>query len=118
MAVTTLPSWAKEDWASGIAEPFRSDQEFWSSLAASADALVSLAAAIAIAVILVLEGQRAWSIVPFVAPAGMAVRAALISRSSSRRNRDAFNDRRTWRDAERNAVATAFLKVLRRPLGR
>jgi len=113
-SVTTLPSWASEDWAGNVSEPFRSDNEFWSSLAASADALVSLAAAIAFAVILVVAGEGAWSFVPFIAPAGLTVRAAVISRSSSRRNRDAFADRRSWRDAERTAVAAVFLKVLRR----
>jgi hypothetical protein len=114
-SVTTLPSWTDAEWASDIAEPFRSDHDFWSSLAASADALVSLAAAIAIAVILVLEGERVWSFLPFLAPAGLTVRAAVVGRSSSRRNRDAFTDRRSWRDAERTAVASAFGKVLRRP---
>jgi hypothetical protein len=117
-SVTTLPSWTDADWVSGVSEPFRSDNEFWSSLAASADALVSLAAAVAIAVILVLAGQRVWSFVPFIAPAGLAVRAAIIAKSSSRRNREAFSDRQTWRDAERTAVAAVFLKVLRRPLGK
>jgi hypothetical protein len=115
-SVTTLPSWTDADWASGVSEPFRSDNEFWSSLAASADALVSLAAAIAIAIILVLAGERMWSFVPFLAPAGLAVRAAVIAKSSSRRSREAFQDRQSWRDAERTAVASVFLRVLRRPL--
>jgi hypothetical protein len=112
--MTTLPAWTAADWANDVAEPFRSDREFWESLAASADALVSLMAAAAVAVVLALTGQGWWSVVPFVVPAGLAVRAAMIARSSSRRNRTGFTDRRAWRDAERTAVATAFGRVLRR----
>lgn len=113
--MTTLPSWTSADWANNVAEPFRSDRSFWSSLAASADALVSLILAIALAVALALAGERGWSLIPFVVPAGLAVRASIIGRSSSRRNRSAFTDRRSWRDAERTAVAAVFLRVLRRP---
>ena len=113
--MATLPAWSQPDWASDVAEPFRSDGEFWSSLAASADALVSLAAAVAIAVVLVLVGERVWwSLLPFLAPAGLAARAALIARSSSRRNREAFEDRRAWREAERTAVSKGFSGALRR----
>jgi hypothetical protein len=115
--MTTLPSWTHADWADGVAEPFRSDREFWSSLAASADALVTLAAAIAVAVVLALTGERAWSILPFAIPAVLTVRAAIIGRSSSRRSRASFDDPKEWRDAERTAVATAFLRVLGRRRG-
>jgi hypothetical protein len=112
--MTTLPSWTNADWASNVAEPFRSDHDFWASLAASADALISFAAAAAVAVVLVLTGERDWSLVPFVVPAAMALRAALIAKSSSRRSRAAFEDRQAWRDAERTAVAATFLRALRR----
>lgn len=112
--MTTLPAWADADWTSRVAEPFRSDRGFWISLAASADALLSLAVAIAVAVILVVTGEHEWSFVPFVVPAGLAIRAAALSRSSSRRSQEAFADRRAWRDAERNAVAASFGSVLRR----
>jgi hypothetical protein len=112
--VSTLPAWTKADWASDVAEPFRSDREFWTSLAASADALISLAAAIAVCVVLVLTGERAWSFVPFIVPAALAVRAALVARSSSRRSQAAFEDRSAWKDAERTAVAAVFLRVLGR----
>jgi hypothetical protein len=111
----TLPSWTSAEWTGRVAEPFRSDGDFWSSLAASADALISLAVAIAIAVVLVFTGAGVWAIVPFVVPALLAVRAALIGRSSSKRSQTVFADRRAWRDAERAAVATAFFRVLRRP---
>jgi hypothetical protein len=114
LGMTTPPSWTDADWTARIAEPFRSDGEFWTSLAASADALVSLVAAIALAVVLVLAGDRDWSALPFLLPAGLAVRAVVIARSSSRRNRAAFADHESWRDAERGAVAAAFGRALRR----
>lgn len=111
----TLPSWTDAEWTGRVAEPFRSDVDFWSSLAASADALITLAAAIAVAIVLMITGTGAWALLPFVVPALLAVRAALISRGSSKRSQSAFDDRRAWRDAERAAVATAFFRVLRRP---
>jgi hypothetical protein len=113
--MTSLPSWTNADWAADVAEPFRSDHDFWASLAASADALISLAAATAVAIVLVLTGERAWSLLPFVVPAVMAVRAVLIARVSSRHSKEAFEDRREWRDAERTAVAATFLRALGRP---
>jgi hypothetical protein len=116
--MTTLPSWTNADWASNVAEPFRSDRDFWASLAASADALISLAAAAAVAIVLVLTGERGWAFLPFIVPAVLAARAALIARASSRRSRAAFDDRRAWRDAERAAVATSFFGAVRRPRGR
>jgi hypothetical protein len=115
--MTTLPSWTNADWASNVAEPFRSDRDFWASLAASADALLSLAAAAAVAIVLALTGERGWSFLPFIVPAVLAARAALIARASSRRSRAAFDDRRAWRDAERTAVATSFFGAVRRPRG-
>jgi hypothetical protein len=112
--MTSPPSWTNADWATDVAEPFRSDHDFWASLAASADALISLVAAAAVAVVLVLTGQRLWSLLPFVVPAVLAIRAVLIARVSSRHSKEAFEDRREWRDAERTAVAATF----RRALGR
>jgi hypothetical protein len=109
------PSWADADWATRIGEPFRSDGRFWAGLAASTDALLSLVAAVIAAISLGAAGERAWSIVPFVVPAALIARAVAVSASSSRRSRAAFADTRTWRDAERAAVATAFVHVLRRP---
>ena len=113
--MTTLPSWANADWTGKVAEPFRSDGAFWSGLAASADALAVLAAAVVVSVVLVLTGVGAWSLLAFAVPAVLAVRAGLISRASSKHSQAAFADRRQWRDAERAAVATAFFRVLRRP---
>lgn len=110
----TLPSWTDSDWASDVAEPFRSDRDFWTSLAASADAVITLAAAAAVAVVLVLTSEAAWALLPFAVPLTMMIRAGLIGRASSRRSKQAFEDRRSWRDAERAAVAAVFFKVLRR----
>jgi hypothetical protein len=108
-----IPSWADEDWAHQVAEPFRSDHEFWSSLAASADAVISLVAAVAVAVALRLVVAGPWALVPFLVPAGFIVRAAMAS--SSRHRREAFADQDAWRDAERAAVAASFMHVVRRP---
>jgi len=112
--MTTLPSWTDAEWNLRVAEPFRSDRGFWTSLAASADAFVSLAVAIVAAVVLVLVGDRTWSAAPFLVPSCLALRAAVIGRSSSRRSRESFPDERAWREAERGAVAAAFGPTLRR----
>jgi hypothetical protein len=116
--MSTLPSWTDADWADTVAEPFRSDREFWASLAAGADALLSLAAAAAVAVVMALNGAGAWSVLPFAVPAVLVIKAAMKARSSNRRNQPAFDDRRAWRDAERAAVASVFLRVLGRRRGR
>jgi hypothetical protein len=113
--VTPPPAWTQADWTRNVAEPFRSNGEFWSGLAASADALASLLVAAIAAVALVLSGEPAWSVVPFAIPTVLVIRAGVLSRSSSRHTREAFADRHAWRAAERHAVATAFAKVLRRP---
>jgi hypothetical protein len=116
--MTTLPSWTDADWSQQIAEPFRSDREFWNGLAASADAVIALVAAAAVAVVLALTGHALWALTPFAVPGVLAVRAGFISRSSSRRSRDQFAERQDWRDAERTAVASAFGKALSRTRGR
>jgi hypothetical protein len=116
--MSTLPSWTDADWADTVAEPFRSDREFWTSLAASADAVLSLAAAAAVAVVMVLNGAGAWSVLPFLAPGVLVIRAGVKARLSNRRSRPAFDDRAAWRDAERAAVASVFLRVLGRRRGR
>jgi hypothetical protein len=111
-SMTSLPAWTSAEVARNVAEPFRSDGDFWSSLAASADALISLAAGTAVAIVLALTGEVAWSPLAFVIPALLIVRAAFVGRSSSQRSRTAFPDRAAWRDAERAAVATAFFRVM------
>lgn len=113
--MTTPPRWAEAEWAGEIAEPFRSDRQFWTGLAAAADALVALAAAAVAGAVLAVAGLGSWAYLPFALPMALIVRAGVISRASSRRSRTAFADREAWRDAERSAVASAFLRVLRRP---
>jgi hypothetical protein len=113
-AMTTVPAWTRSEWAAEVAAPFRSDRDFWTSVAASADALITLAAAAAVAVALVLTHETAWALLPFAVPAWFLFRAARAARASSRRSQAAFPDRRSWRDAERAAVATVFFKVMRR----
>jgi hypothetical protein len=112
--MSTLPSWTQAEWAGSVTEPFRSDRDFWAGLEASADALVALAAAIAVGVVLAVLGTGLWALVALVVPAALTVRAALLARTSSRRSQAEFRDRRAWRDAERTAVATAFPRVLGR----
>jgi hypothetical protein len=110
--MTTMPGWTEADWARSVAEPFRSDRDFWAGLAASADALIGLLAAIAVAIVMVLTGAGLWSLLPLAVPAALILRATVVSRSSSRHSQAAFPDRRAWRDAERSAVATAFPRVI------
>jgi hypothetical protein len=47
-------------------------------------------------------------------PSALLGYAAVRGRGSSRRSRIAFPDRATWRDAERSAVAAAFLPAFLR----
>lgn len=116
----TAPTWTRTDWSDDVAEPFRSDTNFWSSVAASADALLTLVLAAAAAVALALTVGGAWPMLPFVVPAALLTRAALCGRASARSSRDAFAADEQWRTAERRAVAQVFGKVLlrrRNPVG-
>lgn len=53
----------------------------------------------------------------YVVPVALLARAGVTGWSSSRRNRPLFPNRAAWREAERRAVASAFLPALlrRRP---
>jgi hypothetical protein len=97
-----------------IAEPFRGDDRFWRSVAASADAVAALVFAIAAAVALKLGVGGAWSFTPFVVPAVFLVRAGLAGRASSNESRASFATEDEWRDAERAAVAQVFGRMLMR----
>lgn len=102
-----------------VGDPFRTDVDFWRSVAASADAFGVLVASIALAAVLAALGASAWSLVAFVLPLPLLARASRAGARSSRRTRAAFDDRHAWRDAERTAVAKAFVPaLLRRRLGR
>jgi len=109
-----MPYWTDAAWTARIDEPFRSDGEFWTGLAAITDALISLAVAAVVAVVLAVAGTGAWAVLPFAVPVILFVRAGRIASRSSRRNRASFDDPHAWRDAERIAVATAFVRVLSR----
>ena len=111
-----MPGWATIDrFSADVPEPFRSDPGFWSSVAASADALLLTIPAIGLGVLLVFTAGPAWSPLPFLAPAAMLVRAGVRGRDSARRSQQRFANRREWRDAERGAVAAVFVRVMRRP---
>ncbi len=102
-----------------VAEPFRSDPEFWRSVCASADAAVLLAVAVAGAAALRLAGAGTVLVwLPFAMPAILLVRAAV---SGSRFHRsheplptvvDTVQGQQSWRDAERTAVAAVFGRAL------
>jgi hypothetical protein len=108
--VVTLPA-----WADAVAEPFRSDQRFWRSVYASADALLAVVIAAVFALALAFGVGGAWVLVPFVLPVPFIARAAHAGWTSSRANRAEFAERRReWRAAERQAVASVFRHVLLR----
>ena len=105
------------DLGAGVAEPFRSDPEFWRSVCASADAVVLLGVAAVGSALLGLAGARlAW--LPPLLPAVFLVQAAV---ASSRFHRgqaplpavvDTVRGELSWRDAERAAVAAVFGRAL------
>jgi hypothetical protein len=113
------PPWADTAWARAVSEPFRSDGRFWSGLAASADALLVLTLATVIGVVLTLSGAGGWALLAFAAPAALIVRAGVVSHGASRGSRATFTSRTAWREAEREAVAAVFFRVLlrHRPFG-
>jgi hypothetical protein len=103
----------------GVAEPFRSDPDFWRSVGASADAVVLLAVAIAAAALLRVAGVgTVLVLLPFTLPGIFLVRAAVSSSRFHRGHRplpayvDTARGEQSWRDAERNAVAAAFGRAL------
>ena len=105
------------DLGEGVAEPFRSDPEFWRSVCASADAVVLLGVAVAGSALLGLAGAGlAW--LPFVLPAIFLVRAALTGYRFHRGHAplpacvDTVRGEQSWRDAERTAVAAVFGRAL------
>ena len=107
------------DLGEGVAEPFRSDPEFWRSVCVSADAFVLLGMAVAGSALLGLAGAGlAW--LPLVLPAIFLVRAAVSSYRFHRGHAplparvDTVHGEQSWRDAERSAVAAVFGRALMR----
>ena len=111
------------DLGEGVAEPFRSDPQFWRSVCASADAVVLLGLAVAASALLGLAGAGAgaglaW--LPLVLPVVFLVQSAV---ASSRFHRgqaplparvDTVRGEQSWRDAERIAFAAVFGRALMR----
>lgn len=107
------------DLGKGVAEPFRSDPQFWRSVCASADAVVLLGIAIAGSALLRLAGVGAglaW--LPFAVPA-IFLFLALVSGFRFHRGHaplpalvETVRGEQSWRDAERTAVAAVFGRAL------
>ena len=96
--------------SSDVAEPFRSDDQFWRSVAASLFALVTVLAA---ALVTGLVGR--WGVVAFAVPVLLLLIAAREARASTARTRPTFATAQEWREAERRAVAAALARGGRRP---
>lgn len=96
-------------WTSAVDEPFRSDERFWQSVAASMDAFAALVVAV-----VVFTAVGGLSAVLFVAPVVLLAVAAVHGRASSARTRASYPTRGDWRDAERRAVAAAMRGALTR----
>jgi hypothetical protein len=93
-----------------IAEPFRSDDQFWRAVVASLFALVTLMVAV------VLTGLvGGWGAVAFAVPVLLLIVASREAKASTARTRPTFASRQEWRDAERRAVAAALARAGRRP---
>ena len=93
-------------------QPFRDDPDFARSVAASADALLGLLVATALALIL-----GAFGAVAFAVPLALLVRAGVTGRRSAARSRAVIADVREWREAERRAVASTFWPAVIRARG-
>jgi hypothetical protein len=97
-------------WKRDVREPFASDDDFWISVAASVDALLTLVLA---SVITLLFG--AWGAIAFAVPIALLVRAGLTGNRSARRTRTMFATIDQWRHAERQAVASVMVGAAVRP---
>ena len=103
-------------WTSDAPEPFAGNADFWRSVAASVDALVTFVVA---AVVTILAGPL--GAVAFAVPVALLIRAAVTGRRSEGQTRPSFADRNAWRLAERQAVGRVLVKAVVRkrwPLSR
>ncbi len=103
-------------WTSDAPEPFAGNADFWRSVAASVDALLTFVLA---AVVTVLAGPI--GAVAFAVPLALLFRAAITGRRSEGETRPTFADQGEWRLAERQAVGRVLGKALVRrrwPLAR
>jgi hypothetical protein len=105
-------------WADPVAEPFRRDPAFWRAVYASADALALIVVAGAASVLIGrLGGSPVVSVVPFLLPLLFLGWALMASYRSSRASRVWFRRHdgdglSTWRESERQAVASVFVRAL------
>ena len=124
-------------WAEPVSDPFRRDPAFWRAVFASADALVLIVVAgLASWLVGRLGGSALLSVVPFLLPLLFVGWAVVASSRSSRASRVWFRRQAvsadtastastasttetadpaglsTWRDAERQAVASVFVRAL------
>jgi hypothetical protein len=97
-------------WKRDVREPFASDDDFWVSVAASVDALLTLILASAITLLF-----GAWGAIAFALPIGLLVRAGLTGSRSAHRTRTMFATVDLWRHAERQAVASVMVGAVVRP---
>jgi hypothetical protein len=106
------------DLGPDVAEPFRSDEDFWRSVCASADAALLLVVAAAASVVLRLTGAGIGFVwLPFAVPMAFLVRAAVSGLRFHRGHErpsvvETPRGGQSWRDAERGAVATVFGRAL------
>jgi hypothetical protein len=101
-------------WTAPLDEPFRSDPSFSRSVAASADAFVLTVIAAVAAVLMRLSGAGVGLVVlPFVLPVLLLALALAAARRFHREVVVASQvSSESWRDRERQAVATVFLPAL------
>lgn len=91
-------------------EPFASDDDFWTSVAASVDALLTVLIATAITLLV-----GVWGAIAFAVTIGLLLRAGLTGSRSGRRTRAMFATIDQWRQAERQAVASVMVRAVVRP---
>lgn len=100
-------------------DPFRRDPAFWRAVFASADALgLIVVAGLASWLVARLGGSAKPTVVPFLLPLLFVGWAVVSSSRSSRASRVWFRRQSetaglsTWRHAERQAVASVFVRAL------
>ena len=97
-------------WKDTAREPFASNEDFWSSVGSSVDALATLVIATVLTLIF------GWvAAISFVVPLALLVRAGLTGRRSGRYTRTLFSTQLEWRDAERQAVWSVLASAFVRP---
>jgi hypothetical protein len=94
-------------WTSDAPQPFAGNADFWRSVGASVDALLTFVLAAAATVLAGPIGA-----VAFAVPVALLVRAAVTGRRSEGQTRPTFADRNAWRLAERQAVGSVLPRAV------